>query len=337
MIPRIGSKPGRPFQSGRRNGRAPAQKEARIMTRILVTGGAGFIGSHIARHWSDRGAEVVVLDNLLTGRRANVDGIRLAEGSILDRELLMRLSADVDYVFHLAALISVAESMEWPARCVDINVTGTLNVLEAARAAGVRKVVLSSTAAVYGELEGPVSEASCTRPISPYGVTKLDGELYLEMYRREYGLPTVSLRYFNVFGPRQDTRSPYSAVVPTFIERALRGDDLVIHGDGTQTRDFVYVGDAVAANVMVAERSDLTGVYNVGHGRTTTIRELAETIIALVGSSSKIRCTAPRPGDIAHSTADASRLRAAGFCCATPLEEGLRETVAWYRSLPVGR
>ncbi len=302
------------------------------MTRVLVTGGAGFIGSHLVRHWCERGADVVVLDNLRTGRRCYLDGldIEFVRGSILDQTTLRRIARGVDYVFHLAALISVAESMENPRASVEVNVQGTLNVLDAARAAGARKVVLSSTAAVYGSHPcGLRREDHMTRPISPYGITKLDGELYLDMFHREYGLPTVSLRYFNVFGPRQDPRSQYSAVVPAFIERALRGDDLVVHGDGSHTRDFVYVGDAVAANVMAAETPEMLGVYNVGHGRSTTVVELARTIIELVGSTSRIRFGPPRPGDIAHSTADATRLREAGFVCRTPLEDGLRETVAW--------
>ncbi|NDD30735.1 MAG: NAD-dependent epimerase/dehydratase family protein [Proteobacteria bacterium] len=308
------------------------------MTRVLVTGGAGFIGSHIARHWKERGAQVAVLDDFRTGHRANVEGegIEVFEGSILDRALVTRAAEGVDYVFHLAAMVSVVESMQDPARCVDVNVHGTLNVLEAARRAGARKVVLSSTAAVYGNEEGGLcGEGMPVRPISPYGITKLDGELYLEMYRREHGLQTVSLRYFNVFGPRQDTRSPYSAVIPTFIERALRGDDLIVHGDGSQTRDFVYVGDAVAANVLAAETPDLVGPCNVGHGRATSVVDLARVVLALVDSRSRIVHAPSRAGDIAHSTADISRLRAFGFSCATSLEDGLRATVDWYRTLPL--
>lgn len=304
------------------------------MTAVLVTGGAGFIGSHVARRWRQRGARVVVLDDFRTGRRENLEGVdvEVVEASILDRDAVERAASGVDYVFHLAALISVVESMEDPSQCVDVNVRGTLNVLEAARRARVRKLVLSSTAAVYGDVAcDTCAEDQALHPISPYGVTKRDGELYLDMYRREYGLRTVSLRYFNVYGPRQDARSPYSAVVPAFIERALRGDDLIVHGDGSQTRDFVFVGDAVAANVLAAESDGLVGACNVGLGRPVSVLALARIIIDLVGSSSRIRHAPPRPGDIVRSTADPSRLHAAGFTCATTLEEGLRATVAWHR------
>lgn len=304
------------------------------MTRILVTGGAGFIGSHLARYYQTSGAEVIVLDDFSTGHRSNLEqtDVRLVEGSILDRDLLRHACTGVDYVFHLAALISVVESMLDPQRCVEVNAIGTLNVLAAARDAGVRKVVFSSSAAVYGEDRlGDRHENELTRPMSPYGVTKLDGELYLEMARRAYGLETVSLRYFNVFGPRQDPRSEYSPVVASFIECALRGDDVVIYGDGRQTRDFVYVDDVVAANVLVAEKPDLVGVYNVGQGHGTTILDLAVTIIRLIGSTSRICHKAPRPGDITHSVANMTRLREAGYCNTTALESGLRSTIESFR------
>lgn len=301
--------------------------------KILITGGSGFIGSHVVERYQGR-AEIVVLDNFRTGHRRNLDGLscRLVEGSILDRELVAETMREVDLVFHLAALVSVPESMEKPAETVDINVHGLLNVLEAARHAGVKKLCFASSAAVYGENPvSPKGETMTPDPRSPYAVTKLDGEYYCGLYAREGWLSTACLRFFNVCGPRQDPASAYAAAVPIFVARALRGEPLNLHGDGGQTRDFIHVRDIAGALSFLAEKEGVTGVFNAGYGGSLTIRELAERIVALTGSSSEIRQTAPRPGDIRHSCADVTRLRSAGWRPEASLEESLVETVEDFR------
>lgn len=296
----------------------------------LVTGGAGFIGSHIVERLQSK-ARVRILDNLRTGRRANLSGLEceFVLGSVTDAAAVRAAMQGVDYVFHLAAFISVAESMEKPAECTEINTLGTLHVLEAARQARVRKVVFSSSAAVYGERpENPKHEDMPPLPLSPYAVTKLDGELYADIFRRHHGLATACLRYFNVYGPRQDPKGPYAAAVPAFIARALAGDELVIHGDGEQTRDFVFVRDIAAANVFAAMTPDVAGVFNAGSGRSVTINQLATNIRQLTRSNSRIVHGAPRPGDVRTSLAAVDRLSAAGFSAQCRIEEGLRLTVA---------
>lgn len=303
------------------------------MKRILITGGAGFIGSHIAEYFSAKsGCDVHVLDNFRTGRRSNLDGlrVRLHEGSINDPDVVRRHMEGMDAVFHLAAFISVPESMLQPDECVRINTLGTLNVVRAAVDAGVRRLVFSSTSAVYGDAQtGPLVETLAPAPQSPYAVTKLDGEHYLRMFAGAASIRWSVLRYFNVFGPRQDPGSAYAAVIPLFISRALRNEDLVIYGDGGQTRDFVYVKDVAAANVWAAEQGG--GVYNVGTGMGISVRQLAEDVIRLTGSSARIVHAEPRPGDIRHSRADISRLRDAGFSPAHDRVQGLRETIAAIR------
>lgn len=296
--------------------------------KVLITGGAGFIGSHLARHHLEAGHEVVVLDSLRSGR-CNIDESLLTRGSVTDFELVDRLMAGVESVFHLAALVSVPESLEKPHECVDINVHGTLNVLRAARRHGVQKVVLSSSAAVYGDdPELPKRESMRPAPKTPYAITKLDGEHYLAMAAAEWGVPTVSLRYFNVYGPGQDPASQYAAAVPIFVKRARAGQSITIFGDGGQTRDFIHVRDVVAANVLAATRPDMAGVYNVARGESLTILELARKIVTLLGSSSPIVHGPERPGDIRHSLADVSRLRESGFVPTVALEDGLLETVS---------
>lgn len=298
------------------------------LVKVLITGGAGFIGSHIAHHFLQAGHEVVVLDSLRSGR-CNVDQSILTRGSVTDYELVEHLAAGARTIFHLAALVSVPESLEKPHECVDINVQGTLNVLRAARRHGVGKVVLSSSAAIYGDdPELPKHENMRPAPKSPYAVTKLDGEYYLAMAAAEWGVATVSLRYFNVYGPRQDPASQYAAAVPIFVQRAREGLPITIFGDGEQTRDFIYVRDVVAANLLAAESPAITGVYNVARGESLTILELARNIRDLLGSCSPIVHGPERPGDIRHSLADISRLLATGFRPTVSLDEGLRETLA---------
>lgn len=300
--------------------------------KILVTGGAGFIGSHIVEHYQGR-AEVVVLDNLRSGCRANLKGLdhHFIEGSITDRSAVAEAMRGVDCVFHLAAMISVPESMLSPRECVEINVQGLLNVLEAAHEAGVKKVMLASSAAIYGSNPTvPKTEEMLPEPRSPYAVTKLDGEYYLEMYRREHDLDTASLRFFNVFGPRQDPASPYAAAVPIFIKRAIAGEPITIFGDGEQTRDFIYVKDIVSALAHVAERPDLHGVFNIGYAGSITVNDLAEMIIKLTGSSSEIKYLPERVGDVKHSRAAILKLSATGFHASNSLRDGLKETLAHF-------
>lgn len=310
------------------------------MKRVLITGAAGFIGHHLSIAWRRRGVEVVGLDNLRTGRRENLraiaeltgpEGFTFIEGSITDAATVRRAIEGCDVVHHLAAQVSVPESVERPHECVEINVGGTLNVLEAARAAGVSRVVFSSSAAVYGDdPRSPKTEDMTPSPKSPYGITKLDGEFYLRMYAEMFGVPAVSLRYFNVFGPRQDPRSVYAAAVPIFIERAMRGDAITIFGDGEQTRDFVYVEDVCAANMLAATSSGAGRgeVFNVGQGGVITIRELAETVKRITGSSSEIAHAPERAGDIRHSRASIAAIRGAlGFEPGTSLADGIAHAV----------
>jgi UDP-glucose 4-epimerase len=300
--------------------------------RVLITGGAGFIGSHLARALAPA-AEVRVLDDLRTGHRRNLAGARVEfrQASILDRAAVRAALAGIDTVYHLAALVSVPESVRDPALCEAINVTGFRTVLEEALAAGVRRLCFASSCAVYGDDPVlPKRETLPPAPGSPYAASKLAGEaLSAEFTAR--GLPCAALRFFNVYGPRQDPASPYAAAIPAFIVRALRGEPLLLHGDGEQTRDFVYVGDVVAALRHVAARPALGGVFNVAGGRSVTVRALAEQVVALTRSVSSIRHAPERPGDVRHSLAAVDRLAAAGFRAGTPLELGLRTTIAWYR------
>lgn len=300
--------------------------------RVLVTGGAGFIGSHIVEYFQEK-AEVRVLDNLRTGRRRNLDGfeVEFIEGDIRDRATVRRAMESVDYVFHLAAMVSVPESMEKIAECVEINDTGMVIVLEEAARAGVRKLCFSTSAAIYGDNPVvPKVETMLPEPKSPYAVTKLDGEYYCRIFTETGRLQTACLRYFNVFGPRQNPKSAYAAAVPIFLEKALANEPLTVFGDGGQTRDFIFVRDVVAANVFMAEH-EFTGVYNVAYGGRITIDDLAKEIIRLTGSSSRILHLAERPGDVRHSMAAVEKLWATGFVPVHTFEEGLAETVKFFR------
>jgi len=301
--------------------------------KILVTGGSGFIGSHIVEHYQGRATEIRVLDNLRTGYRHNLDGLDCVfiEGSVTDKALVGKALEGVDLVFHLAALVSVPESMGKPGECVDINVSGLLNVLEEASTAGVKKLVFASSAAVYGDNPVvPKVETMLPEPKSPYAITKLDGEYYLDMFRREGRLETAALRFFNVFGPRQDPKGAYAAAVPIFIEKAVRGEDITVFGDGTQTRDFIYVKDIVGALAFAAETPGVTGVFNAGYGGQITINELAAQIIANAQTSSKILHAPERAGDVKHSRASADKLLAAGWKPRHTLEEGLARTFEFF-------
>ena len=303
--------------------------------RVLVTGGAGFIGSHIVELFQDE-AKVRVLDNLRTGFRHNLGGFRyeFIEASITDRDAVRRAMAGVDYVFHLAAMISVPESMQNPAGCNEINTHGTLVVLEEAAHVRVKKLVFSSSAAIYGDNpETPKRETMFPDPKSPYAITKLDGEFYCRMFSVENWLPTVCLRYFNVFGPRQDPQSQYAAAVPIFMARAMKSEPLIIHGDGEQTRDFIYVKDIAAANVFFATKSSATGVFNVGYGQRISINTLAHTIRQIASSRSVIQHAPERPGDVKHSQAAVDKLRDAGFKPHGNFQNGLKATIESFQKM----
>ncbi len=298
--------------------------------RILVTGGAGFIGSHLVEHFhTDH--EVIVVDNLRTGHLENLEGFRHAfhQVSITDQDSLIPLFEGVNLVFHLAAMISVPESLNDPYECVKINTLGTLNVLEASFRNGVKRVVLASSAAVYGDNPVvPKVETMAPEPKSPYAVTKLDGEYFMQIYAEQWGLKTVSLRFFNVFGPRQDPGSQYAAAIPIFVHRALRGEDIVVYGDGSAVRDFVFVKDVVRACLLAAEQG--SEVWNVARGEYITILELARLIRELTGSSSKIVHADPRPGDIHTSYADISRISRLGFKTSPDQRENLLQTIRFF-------
>jgi UDP-glucose 4-epimerase len=301
---------------------------------VLITGGAGFIGSHLAARLQGEHA-VRVLDDLSTGRRENLAGLRveLIEGSITDRAAVSRAVRDVEVVFHLAAMVSVPESMQRPDACVERNVTGLLNVLSAATEAKVRRLCFSSSAAVYGERpESPKREDLTPDPRSPYAITKLDGEYYCRLWSATTPLETVSLRYFNVFGPRQDPKSAYAAAVPIFLRQALASEPLTIFGDGGQTRDFISVHDVVAANLFAATTPGMAGVYNVGYGGEMTVLELAQRIIRATGSRSVIQHAPTRAGDVRHSRADVTRLLASGFRPTTSVDAALAELVTSARA-----
>lgn len=299
--------------------------------KYLITGGVGFIGSHIAQKLAGDGHMVVVLDSLRTGFKSNLDGLNVdfIEGDIRNGDLLKELAQDCNCIFHLAALVSVPESLLQINDCIEINSLGTLNVLEAARSTENCKVVLSSSAANYGDNPIlPKVESMNPEPMTPYAVTKLDGEYYLNMYRNQWHVPTVSLRYFNVFGPRQNPESAYAAAVPILINKALKGEPLTIHGDGLQTRDFIFVKDIVQANILASLNGEET--YNVALGKSTSILELAQAIVDITNSKSQIRFLAERPGDIKHSLADTSKFQKLGFKASYSLEQGLKETIDFY-------
>jgi len=306
--------------------------------RILITGGAGFIGRHIADYFQDR-AEVRVIDNLRSGSKSNLSGLKcqLIVGSILDRDLVREAMRSVDFVFHLAAMVSVQESVQKPNECAEINVGGTAIVLEEAARARVKKLIFSSSAAVYGDNPiNPKIESMPADPKSPYATGKDEAERHCRSFTDEGRLSTVCLRYFNVFGPYQNPASEYSAAVPAFIEKAFRNQPITIFGDGRQTRDFIYVKDVVAANAFFALKSQATDVFNVGCGREITITDLALTIRNLTSSSSTIEYEAERLGDVKHSIAGVDKIQAAGFRPICDLAEGLRATIEFFKKNAMG-
>lgn len=303
--------------------------------RILVTGGAGFIGSWTVRELLQLGHEVVVLDDFSTGHRGNLDGVNAAvvEASILDVPAVRAAVAGCQGVVHLAAGISVPASCEDPIGYDLINVHGTVNVMEAARRVRCSRLVFASSAAVYGsDPSVPKVETMRLAPESPYGAQKAADEFYGRAYSTTLGLACVGLRYFNVFGPRQDPGGAYAAVIPAFVGRTVEGQDLTVHGDGLQTRDFVSVRDVARANAAALMASG-TGVFNVGGGRATTILDLAEGVLRVVGGASRITHGPERAGDVRHSLADITAAREVlGWSPQAAFDEALAETVAWFRS-----
>lgn len=296
--------------------------------RILVTGGCGFIGSHLVEHFQGK-AHVRVLDNLRTGHRANLARLNaeVIEGSVVDRKTVRTAMQGVDRVFHLAAMLDAADGMERLQECVANNVTGYLNVLEEAAAAGAKKVCFASSSAVYGLNPAvPKLETMLPEPRSPYAVTKLDGETYGALFTETRKTEVVSLRFFNVFGPRQDPASPY-AVVSNFIRQALAGEPITIQGDGEQTRDFMHVRDVVAACVFAAGTRGVAGVYNVGYGRQMTINGVVSMILAETRSRSEVRYEPAGPGEPQHSVASMSKFCSQGFRATGNLPNAIRDAV----------
>jgi nucleoside-diphosphate-sugar epimerase len=307
--------------------------------KALVTGGAGFIGSHLVERLLDEGAEVRVLDNFSSGRLENlaavISRIELVEGDIRDYKVTFESMGGVEVVFHEAALCSVARSVEEPQNTNAVNVDGTLNVLLAARNAGVRRLVYASSSSVYGNIPLlPKQEVQTPAPASPYAVSKLTGELYCRNFYQLFGLETFSLRYFNVFGPRQMQDSPYAAVIPKFISALLRGEPPVIYGDGSQSRDFSYVGNIVEANVLAMKAETGFGeVFNIACEQCTTVTQLAEYLMALLKTVIQPVYQQPRPGDVRHSMADINKAKVLlKYQPCTNLLTGLELTLDWYRN-----
>lgn len=307
------------------------------MTIYTVTGGAGFIGSHIADALLKRGETVRVLDNFSTGKRANVEYLKtqdnhnrltVIEGDVREMDAVSRAVTGADYLIHQAALVSVPQSIAEPATTHAVNVSGVLNLLTAARESHVRRVVLASSCAVYGDNEAlPLRETSQTKPLSPYAASKLIGEVYYQTFYRAYGVPTVCLRYMNIYGPRQDPNGEYAAVIAKFAHRMRAGQAPIIYGDGLQTRDFVHVSDVVRANLLVCERDEAIGqVFNVASGRGISLLDLVDILNELYHTDFRPHFEPPRAGDIRHSRGDGALIAAQlGFTPQLPLLEGLKQ------------
>jgi UDP-glucose 4-epimerase len=307
------------------------------MAECLVTGGAGFIGSHLVEALVERGHAVRVLDNFSTGSAENLAGVRgrieLIEADLTDLDAVRAAARDVELVFHQGALASVPRSVADPLATHQACATGTLHVLMAAREARVRRVVYAASSSAYGASERlPKSETDPTLPLSPYAVAKLAGEQYCASFSTVYGLETVRLRYFNVYGPRQPPDSPYAAVIPLFLRAMLAGKSPILHGDGLQSRDFTFVEDTVQANLLAAAAPKVSGnVYNIACGRRTSLLDLVARINGLLGTVIKPVHDAPRPGDVRHSQADIARARNdLGFSPRFDVDQGLRRCLVYY-------
>lgn len=308
------------------------------MAAYLVTGGAGFIGSHLAEELVRRGHRVRVVDSLITGKRQNlahVQDVEFLEGDLSDPAVCARAVRGMEFVLHQAAIPSVPRSVEDPAGSHRANVDGSLNVLVAARDAGVRRLIYAGSSSAYGDTPTlPKREDMPTSPRSPYALQKLVGEQYCRLFADLYGLQALTLRYFNVFGPRQDPSSPYSGVISLFATRLLKGRPPTIHGDGTQTRDFTYVANVVDGVLRACDASEARGdVINVATGDRISLNDLLAAMNRLLGTAIEPLYTSPRAGDIAHSQADITKARSRlGYSPIVSLEEGLRHTLDWYRA-----
>jgi Nucleoside-diphosphate-sugar epimerases len=306
--------------------------------KYIVTGGAGFIGSHIVDFLSHRGDEIIVIDNLSSGTIENIStlttssAVTFVRGSVSDLALLEKTFSDADGIFHEAAVTSVQESVKDPFTTHNVNSTGTLNVLIAARNQGIKKVVFASSAAIYGDNPVlPKKEGMSPAPLSPYAISKITGEYYCNVFSSLYRLPTVCLRYFNVYGDRQDPLSEYAAVIPRFISRLLNKESPLIFGDGEQTRDFIFIDDVVQANILSMD-SRAEGIFNIAGGERISLNVLATHLCELTGSSLAPQYLPQRQGDIIHSVADISRARSElKFTPQVSIKEGLQKTLVWYR------
>jgi UDP-glucose 4-epimerase len=310
------------------------------MKNVLVTGGAGFIASHIATALVQRGDRVRVLDNLCTGFRhnlAHIEGdVEFIEADVADEAAVAQAMKGIDLVFHQAALASVPMSIERPLATHHSCVTGTVNVLNQAVKAGVGRLVYAASSSAYGDRPYVTKrETDLPQVLSPYAAAKLAGELYCEAFYHSFGLETVGLRYFNVFGPRQDPASPYSAVIPLFVTAILSGQPPTIYGDGHQSRDFIYIGNVVQGNLLAAEAKDAPGkIFNMAEGKQTSLLQLLELLSELLGAQVKPKFEPARPGDVRESMADITQARTIlNFEPATSLEEGLRQTIDYYRAI----
>jgi nucleoside-diphosphate-sugar epimerase len=300
--------------------------------KYLVTGGAGFIGSHLVRALLEQGAEVRVLDNYSSGRRENLEGLALEimEGDLRDIALVTEAVRDVNIIFHEAAFVSVPESMDKPRECFDVNMTGTWVLFDAARKAGVKRAVIASSAAVYGDSEVmPLAEGTPLRQLSPYAVSKRVDEMLAELYTHSFGLEVAALRYFNVYGPRQRPDSMYAAAVPIFIRRLLDNQAITVHGDGGQTRDLINIHDVVQANMLAAQHPSAPGqVFNVCTGKETRLLDLLDVLYGIFPDHPSHVHAEPRPGDIYRSVGSpAKALDMIGFSARVSLTEGLKEAV----------
>ena len=308
------------------------------MALYLVTGGAGFIGSHIVEELVRRGESVRILDNLSTGHEANLasvrDKVEFHRADIRNPEALRPLFTGVNHVIHLAAMVSVARSMEDPVETTSVNLNGTLNVLLAARNAKVKRLVMAATCAVYGDNPSlPCVETQLPQPLSPYAVTKLAGEYYGKLFDRHFGLEVVSLRFFNIFGPRQDPSSPYSGVISIFTDAYLRGAIPTIYGDGEQSRDFTYVSNVVDSTLRACSAPEARGkVINIGTSVSCSLNQAISSLNAILGVQVRPQYAAPRAGDVRHSRADISLARTAlGYEPRVDFEDGLQRTIDWLR------
>lgn len=306
---------------------------------FLVTGGAGFIGSHIVQALLEKGERVRVLDNFASGKRENLEALggdlEVIEGDLRDSVIVQRAVQKVQFVLHQGALPSVQRSIQDPATTFEVNTRGTLNLLLAAREAHVQRVVYASSSSIYGDNPAlPKQEDMLPAPKSPYAASKLAGEFLCQVFSQVYGLETVILRYFNIFGPRQDPASPYAAVIPKFINAMLKGEKPVIYGDGNQSRDFTYIANVVAANLAALDAEEVSGeVFNIACGARYRVLDLVAALNEILGKGILPTHADPRPGDVRHSQADISKARRAlGYTVAVDFLEGLRRTVAWHKA-----